>query len=256
MYQDISKFSFSTGEIYLFPQDNGKYIYASFDRKQKGTHLIREFDVTLYDIQTDWSKITPSIKPSGTNQIFTKAAGPYIDPNHPKISSIRKSLSKKSKNILEYTRNAYLYTIRNFRYSKPMTGIHTLQQILNDRGGDCGNLSSVFITLLRANKIPARHVVGMRPNGECHIWAEFYLDNAGWIPADVTADLKTESLAHFGKIKADCIVMHKDIFFQIYNGKKMTDLVFLQTYAYWSWSTRKSGKFRCSLKFEGTKIAR
>ncbi len=59
--------------------------------------------------------------------------------------------------------------------------------------GDCGAQSMYFAALCRAAGIPARASGGMQlfpiaENGcNDHFWAQFYLPNYGWIPADTSA---------------------------------------------------------------------
>ena len=81
------------------------------------------------------------------------------------------------------------------------TGLHPVQDIL-DNGGDCGNQASVFISLLRAKGIPARHVVLCRV-GSAHVRAEFYLAGYGWIPADPNGEQSAPSLDWFGHVDND-----------------------------------------------------
>lgn len=55
--------------------------------------------------------------------------------------------------------------------------------------GDCGAQSQYFAALCRSIGIPARVPVGYQtilgPAGT-HVWAEYYLEGYGWVPADVT----------------------------------------------------------------------
>jgi transglutaminase-like putative cysteine protease len=56
--------------------------------------------------------------------------------------------------------------------------------------GDCGSQSMYFAALCRSLGIPARAIGGyqMFPGSEgTHFWAEYYLEDYGWIPVDVTA---------------------------------------------------------------------
>lgn len=51
--------------------------------------------------------------------------------------------------------------------------------------GDCAYFVSLFVAACRNVGIPARAATGMTVgNDEWHVWAEFYLPNAGWIPVD------------------------------------------------------------------------
>jgi hypothetical protein len=63
---------------------------------------------------------------------------------------------------------------------------------LENGAGDCSEYSYFFVALCRAIGIPARIQAGFAfhhssetlENG--HMWAEYYLENYGWIPVDVT----------------------------------------------------------------------
>lgn len=63
---------------------------------------------------------------------------------------------------------------------------------LENHAGDCSEYSYLFAALCRAAGIPARVQAGFAFHyiGEAiqdgHMWAEFYLENYGWIPVDAT----------------------------------------------------------------------
>ncbi|MDR3134176.1 MAG: transglutaminase domain-containing protein [Prevotellaceae bacterium] len=59
--------------------------------------------------------------------------------------------------------------------------------VLENRHGDCGQVTLLFMTLARYNGIPARWQSGfmMHPHRtNLHDWSEFYLEGVGWIPMD------------------------------------------------------------------------
>jgi hypothetical protein len=61
------------------------------------------------------------------------------------------------------------------------------QYVLENRHGDCGQVTLLFMTLARYNGIPTRWQSGfdMRPGQEnLHDWGEFYIEGIGWIPVD------------------------------------------------------------------------
>ena len=82
------------------------------------------------------------------------------------------------------------------------------------RKGDCGSLSIAFVAALRANQIPARLLTGRHAFSgkgkfyQWHVYSEFFVENVGWIPVDVTAK-------SFGQDPGPFFTMHLD-----------TDLVF------------------------------
>lgn len=61
------------------------------------------------------------------------------------------------------------------------------EYVLDNRHGDCGQVSLLFITLCRLSGIPAHFQSGfmMHPGGwNLHDWAEIYLEGIGWVPVD------------------------------------------------------------------------
>ncbi len=80
----------------------------------------------------------------------------------------------------------------------------------------CGGQSTLFVSTLRANDIPARSLVGKWAQSmkkaetvgnyefsQQHVKAEFYANNIGWIPVD-------QSVGVFGSDNGDFIVFHVD----------------------------------------------
>ena len=112
--------------------------------------------------------------------------------------------------VLDYARRCYEYTAANYRYLNANTGLHTLSDNLKNGGGDCGNLSAIYLSLLRNKEIPARPVVCIRPDGSFHVWSEFYLEVYGWIPVDVTYKNSDMRGNYFGVYPGDCIVVSNE----------------------------------------------
>ena len=78
--------------------------------------------------------------------------------------------------------------------SKPKCSIGDAGDCLTNAGGCCTDMHSLFIALARSRGIPARLQMGYRlreanegrevdPGYRC--WAEYFLPNYGWIPADI-----------------------------------------------------------------------
>jgi hypothetical protein len=61
---------------------------------------------------------------------------------------------------------------------------------LQNRKGDCSEYSYLFVALSRAVGIPSRVLTGFAFNNyvqslsDGHMWAEYYLENYGWVPVD------------------------------------------------------------------------
>ena len=94
------------------------------------------------------------------------------------------------------------------------------EYVLQNRYGDCGEVTLLFITLCRLNGIPARWLSGfmLHPNYEnLHDWAEIFIDGKGWIPVDVSFGVqhwaKTDDLRYFyfGNIDAFRLIINNGI---------------------------------------------
>lgn len=83
----------------------------------------------------------------------------------------------------------------------------------DSRTGNCTDFHSLFISLARSQKIPARFEIGFPlPNdktegeiGGYHCWAWFHADEKGWSPVDISEADKHPEMKdyYFGKLTAD-----------------------------------------------------
>jgi len=253
-YQEIKSLDFSSGKVLSYPETGDKYLFCRLSgdncpQPDSSTTIFHEFEVTLYDITVDFSKINeiyPYKKNSALYHRYTGKSGDIVDPNHPEIQRIAKQIAAESKNPLEFARNAYLYVSDHYKYLNPNVGITPLDKILKNGGGDCGNLTSIFVSLLRNQGIPARHLAAIRPDGSCHYWADFYLENYGWIPVDVTYRLedKTKTGDYFGRVcvESNGIILARDVDLSVMNHQDVLKKVaHMQTFAYW-WVPDTSGR--------------
>ncbi len=97
----------------------------------------------------------------------------------------------------------YDYVFRTLRYDKSGTGWGRGDSLwaCDAKHGNCTDFHSLFISMLRAEKIPARFEIGFplpidTRQGEIpgyHCWAEFYVDGPGWIPVDISEAWKDQS---------------------------------------------------------------
>jgi transglutaminase-like putative cysteine protease len=97
---------------------------------------------------------------------------------------------------IEKAKDIYDYVFHTMRYDKTGTGWghgNTLWAC-DSKHGNCTDFHSVFISMARSQKIPARFQIGFplpadKSSAEIpgyHCWAEFYIDSIGWIPVDIS----------------------------------------------------------------------
>ena len=197
--------------------------------------------ITHNVITTDFSQIDPNLEYDVTSEEYLLYTGAtiegYVDPNNPTIIQIADSIWSVSEGIVNYAYNCYNHVAANYGYLNPNTGIHTLSQILADGGGDCGNLSSIFISLLRHKGVPARHVVSIFSNGDCHVWAEFKMEGYGWIPVDVTYHQSDANGDYFGRYNYNATIVGFDVghTYSRWNANDTYTTGILQDYHWWWW---------------------
>jgi transglutaminase-like putative cysteine protease len=91
--------------------------------------------------------------------------------------------------------------------SKPSCGVGDAGACIDQGGGCCTDLHSLFIALARARGIPARLQMGYRlkesnnqkevdPGYRC--WAEYFVPGYGWVPADI---VEADALDGLGKTR-------------------------------------------------------
>ena len=104
--------------------------------------------------------------------------------------------TKGATTTLEKARDIYEYVFRTMKYDKTGEGWGHGDTLwaCNSKHGNCTDFHSVFISMARAEKIPARFQIGFpipadKHSAEIpgyHCWAEFYLDSTGWVPVDIS----------------------------------------------------------------------
>jgi len=97
---------------------------------------------------------------------------------------------------MEKARALYDYTFTTMRYDKSGTGWGKGDTLwaCDAKRGNCTDFHSVFISMARSQHIPARFEIGFPlPEGKdsaeipgYHCWAEFYTQQRGWFPVDIS----------------------------------------------------------------------
>ena len=90
---------------------------------------------------------------------------------------------------------------------------------LEQKHGDCGIQTIVFMTLCRYNGIPAKWQSGWMmhpPEINLHDWCEIYIDGYGWIPVDQSFGIKnylndSQKYFYLGSIDAYRLIVNDDI---------------------------------------------
>ena len=263
MYQDIIwQNDLDLDMIATFPETGQKFIrYAKYQACQPSKCIRREFIFKCWSVKANLDMVKtvfPYDQSTSTYKIYTrKPAGAednlQINPSNSWIIARRDEIiSKTGCNYLEYAREAYRLVASQFSYRIDEPNLET---IIENKGGQCGGLTAVVVSLLRSNGIPSRTLVCKRPSGSNHVWGEFYLQNYGWIPFDVTADLgKTDRYKYFGFYDDTCIIctvdMHQTV---VSEAGRKKDVKLLQSYSWWYWYSGEKVSVSVNHVFEGSK---
>ena len=103
--------------------------------------------------------------------------------------------------------------------------------------GNCTDYHSYFISLSRSLNVPARFHMGFPiPDGNegrvggYHCWADYYVDDKGWVPVDISeADKNPEDIDYFfGNVCKNRVefIIGRDFNFKNYNGGKANIFIY------------------------------
>ena len=103
--------------------------------------------------------------------------------------------------------------VKTFTYRFDQKSDRSASAVCKAGWSDCGGLATVYVSILRANGIPARCLSGrtLKPD-DPHIRMDFYADGVGWVPGDPSVAIAEKSAdAGFGHEPPDMVIMHFDL---------------------------------------------
>ncbi len=113
----------------------------------------------------------------------------------PRIRELARRITYGNKTPEAKARAIYDYIVNTMVYDKttPGWGNGDTERACDVAKGNCTDFHSLFMSLARAEGIPARFIIGfpLKADAEAtipgyHCWAEFYLPGRGWIPVDAS----------------------------------------------------------------------
>jgi transglutaminase-like putative cysteine protease len=121
----------------------------------------------------------------------------HIDSNDASVLGQAYALSKGEDDLFLLVSKIAMWTKNNVNYNLSTLTAEVSQPaswVLENRYGVCDEITSLFIAMLRALKIPARFVSGLAYTNSvefplgwgAHGWAEVYFPGVGWVPFDPT----------------------------------------------------------------------
>ena len=238
IYQTVENLSYIEGKVLTDKNYGNKALYVNRDEFVNAEYIMETtFDIHTKKIVVDVSKIN-NIQPydpkSEACKLYLGDRGEYIVTSNPYIVKTGDMLWAESEDVIDYARRCYEYVASNFRYIKGSW--RTLEQILKEGGGECGDFSTLMVNLLRYKGIPSRHNICVTVGGGYHVWVDFYLEGYGWVPLDATYKNGNPKGDFFGKYDGECIILMQDLCYDFgHDTEEDLNVDILQTYYYWYW---------------------
>ena len=163
--------------------------------------------IITFEVEKHWidePESTEGLKLPKTSRELAKffSPSPYIESNDAKIKLVAANEAQDAAEPWQQAQQLFTWTRANMKY-KFAEAIKPAVKALEDGEGDCEELSSLFIALCRARKIPARAV--WVPG---HTYPEFYLEDADgrghWYPCQAAGEAPD-----FGSMAEDRPILQK-----------------------------------------------
>ena len=137
---------------------------------------------------------------TGAPQLPTADLQRYLEPSglvivDDEIRARAREATAGRTTLTDRARGIYDYVIRHMTYDKttPGWGRGDTRRACLIGKGNCTDFHSLFISMARAEHIPARFKIGLvvppGSSGEIpgyHCWAEIYVEGQGWVPVDAS----------------------------------------------------------------------
>jgi len=140
-------------------------------------YLLKEEDIKPYNKESElYREFTAERE---THIIFT-----------PEIKALSEKIVGDETNPLKIARKLFTYISDHYPWASALeysTIPNIPSYVIENRSGDCGQVTLLLLTLCRYNGIPARWQSGwMLHPGEVnlHDWGELYFEGIGWVPVD------------------------------------------------------------------------
>ncbi|MFY9551119.1 MAG: transglutaminase domain-containing protein, partial [Thermoanaerobaculia bacterium] len=175
-------------------RENGNsYFYFSVDDPRPGPLEIR------VRFQAERSEIVRAARTGGDSPTG-ESLQRYLQPERfvtlsPRVRELARRITWGHDTAESKARAIYDYVVNTMVYDKtvPGWGQGDTERACDVQKGNCTDFHSLFMSLARAEGIPARFVIGfpLKKDAEgtipgYHCWAEFYLPGKGWIPVDAS----------------------------------------------------------------------
>jgi transglutaminase-like putative cysteine protease len=230
-YQDISSLKYSDNSEIIKEEKFGNSIaiFKTSSKKQRPflsfTHQAHEvsYDINKLQILLEKDKIDKGKKAIADDK--------YISANDPQIKELnQKFLGDRTLSPEQIVSQLYHKLLDYLEYGNPIDGLYPYSAAISDRKTDCGGFATLLASLLKANGISSRLVVGYLFSKKkktllkkafnqqlsledlsMHAWLEIP-SSAGYFPLDPSIEWKrlrglSKRKGGFGYLPADRLVL-------------------------------------------------
>ena len=192
------KITSQTGDLPLKettePEYGNKMFYAHTDKAdQPEYHFNVKYDV----VRLEHLAAAVSVKqPASEKELARFLQADKLVPITGKPAELAAAQVKPGMSDLDKGHAFYNYVFNTMKYDKTGTGWGKGDTLwaCDSKRGNCTDFHSVFISMARSQKIPARFEMGLslpddQTSGQIagyHCWAEFYTHERGWFPVDIS----------------------------------------------------------------------
>lgn len=197
--KDIVLLNTSNPEYIISPDTAVHSTIYMEEQAKKGTAVIFQisFNYVSYAQYFKMSdiKILPYDKTSENYQKYTAEQLPHICFSD-NVKKLADSIAGNDSNPASIVRKIYSWFKENIPWAGALeySIIPSIPEyVIQNRRGDCGMQTFLFMSMLRYKGIPVRWQSGwMMPpdNQNLHDWCEVYYEGAGWVSVDVSYDLQ------------------------------------------------------------------
>jgi len=187
--QKVESFSISPKPQKYYKDTQGnKILYFEF-KDQKNFNIKMDIKVTLWKNKIDLTKEKFLLPPTSSKLFQQYTKNEKFLEQTTSIKDLTRKIIDKDDFILNNIQSVFNFIIKNFKYSYPIKQRGAKHLDLKRLKGDCGEYSSLFVTMCRILKIPARNSTGFvifpkRKKIVEHGWASVYLKPFGWLDFD------------------------------------------------------------------------
>jgi transglutaminase-like putative cysteine protease len=180
------------GEVRREKVFGNSYFYFSTDKPQAGK---LELQVRFEATRQEAGPLVRASQREGAPELekYLKEE-PFVSMS-PRVRELARRITYGNTTPQAKARAIYDYIVNTMIYDKtvPGWGNGDTERACDVAKGNCTDFHSLFMSLARAEGIPARFVIGfpLKPEAEgtvpgYHCWAEFYAPDRGWIPVDAS----------------------------------------------------------------------